>query len=132
MLQELPKYLRGYHNSSREETVSMAALLLRIKSGNNQPQVAMIPRLLKELVPMDQLKAASENEWKKVLGATLLFFCFFLEELKCLLLFVVPAKKILNFLILLGCKSQQEYNKYITFFNPVIDKTNNDKDLFPT
>lgn len=78
VLQELPKYLRGYHNSSREETVSMAALLLRIKSGNNQPQVAMIPRLLKELVPMDQLKAASENEWKKVLGAALLlFFCFF-------------------------------------------------------
>lgn len=67
--QELPKYLRGYHNSSREETVSMAALLLRIKSGNNQPQVAMIPRVLKELVPVDQLKAASENEWKKSIQA---------------------------------------------------------------
>lgn len=97
VLQELPKYLRGYHNSSREETVSMAALLLRIKTGNNQPQVAMIPRMLKELVPVDQLKAASENEWKKVLGATLkkrtknyrIGIFFHLEELKCLLLSVV-------------------------------------------
>lgn len=109
MLQELPKYLRGYHNSSREETVSMAALLLHIKSGNNHPQVAMIPRVLKELVPMDQLKAASENEWKKVLGATLLlfFFGFFWKSSNvcCCLLFL--PKKILNFLILLGCKSQQ-------------------------
>lgn len=68
MLQELPKYLRGYHSSSREETINMAALLLRIKAGNGQPQAAMIPRVLKELVPADQLKALSENEWKKVLG----------------------------------------------------------------
>lgn len=65
----------------------MAALLLRIKAGNSQPQVAMIPRMLKELVPVDQLKGASENEWKKVRGATtykttilffwFVFFCFF-------------------------------------------------------
>lgn len=68
MLQELPKYLRGYHNSSREETTNMAALLLRIKAGNGHPQAAMIPRVLKELVPVDQLRALSENEWKKVSG----------------------------------------------------------------
>lgn len=67
MLQELPKYLRGYHSSSREETVNMAALLLRIKAGSAQAQAAVIPRMLKELVPADQLKAASESEWKKVL-----------------------------------------------------------------
>lgn len=48
----------------------MAALLLRIKAGNGQPQAAMIPRVLKELVPVDQLKTTSENEWKKVLGTT--------------------------------------------------------------
>lgn len=70
VFQELPKYLRGYHNSSREETINMAALLFRIKAGNGQPQAAMIPRVLKELVPVDQLKASSENEWKKVLGTT--------------------------------------------------------------
>lgn len=66
VLQELPKYLRGYHNCSREDTVRLAALLLRIRSGNDHSQLAMIPRMLKELVPVDQLKALSENEWKKV------------------------------------------------------------------
>lgn len=66
VLQELPKYLRGYHNCGREETISLAALLLRIRSGNDQNQLAMIPRMLKELVPVDQLRATSENEWKKV------------------------------------------------------------------
>lgn len=66
VLQELPKYLRGYHNCSREETINLAALLLRIRLGNDHSQLAMIPRMLKELVPVDQLKAASENEWKKV------------------------------------------------------------------
>lgn len=68
VLQELPKYLRGYHKCSREETIRLAALLLRIRSGNDHSQLAMVPRMLKELVPADQLKAASENEWKKVGG----------------------------------------------------------------
>lgn len=91
VVQELPKYLRGYHSSSREETTDMAALLLRIKAGNGQPQAASIPRVLKELVPVDQLKAMSENEWKKVLGTTSLkklpYYWHYCElvELKCAL-----------------------------------------------
>uniref|UniRef100_A0A3B4VIC1 Unconventional myosin-VIIa-like n=1 Tax=Seriola dumerili TaxID=41447 RepID=A0A3B4VIC1_SERDU len=63
--QELPKYLRGYHVSTRDEMVNIAALLFRIKVSNDKTQLVMIPKMLRELVPADQLKATSENEWKK-------------------------------------------------------------------
>ncbi|KAK9519887.1 hypothetical protein VZT92_022588 [Zoarces viviparus] len=63
--QELPKYLRGYHVCSKEEMLNIAALLFRIKVSNDKNQLVMIPKMLKELVPADQLKAMSENEWKK-------------------------------------------------------------------
>lgn len=69
VLQELPKYLRGYHVCTKEEMINIAAQLFRIKVGNDKSQIVMIPKLLKELVPADQLKAMSENEWKKVRGA---------------------------------------------------------------
>lgn len=64
--QELPKYLRGYHVCTKEEMLKIAALLFCIKVNNDKNQLVMIPKLLKELVPTDQLKAMSENEWKKV------------------------------------------------------------------
>ncbi|XP_029285210.1 unconventional myosin-VIIb [Cottoperca gobio] len=63
--QELPKYLRGYHVSTKEEMLNIAALLFRIRFNNDNSQFVMIPKILKELVPADQLKAMSENEWKK-------------------------------------------------------------------
>lgn len=69
IFQELPKYLRGYHVCTKEEMVNIAALLFRIKVSNDKSQLVMIPKMLKELVPGDQLKAMSENEWKKVQGA---------------------------------------------------------------
>lgn len=68
VFQELPKYLRGYHVSTKEEMVNIAAMLFRIKVNNDKNQLVMIPKMLKELVPADQLKAMSENEWKKVLN----------------------------------------------------------------
>ncbi|CAK6956249.1 unconventional myosin-VIIa [Scomber scombrus] len=68
--QELPKYLRGYHVCSKEEMINIAALLFRIKVSNDKSQLVMIPKMLKELVPGDQLKALSENEWKKSIAAT--------------------------------------------------------------
>uniref|UniRef100_A0A3B4B2F7 Uncharacterized protein n=1 Tax=Periophthalmus magnuspinnatus TaxID=409849 RepID=A0A3B4B2F7_9GOBI len=67
--QELPKYLRGYHVCTREEMVSIAALLFRIKINNDKNQLVTLPKILKELVPADQLKAMSENEWKKTIVA---------------------------------------------------------------
>uniref|UniRef100_A0A3B5L6F9 Myosin VIIBa n=1 Tax=Xiphophorus couchianus TaxID=32473 RepID=A0A3B5L6F9_9TELE len=63
--QELPKYLRGYHVCTKEEMVNIAALLFRVKVNGDKNQIPTIPKMLKELVPADQLKAMSENEWKK-------------------------------------------------------------------
>ncbi|KAM7012802.1 unconventional myosin-VIIb [Tautogolabrus adspersus] len=68
--QELPKYLRGYHVCTKEEMLNIAALLFRIKVSNDKTQLVLIPKLLKELVPADQLKAMSENEWKKTIVAS--------------------------------------------------------------
>uniref|UniRef100_A0A8D3DRE8 Myosin VIIBa n=1 Tax=Scophthalmus maximus TaxID=52904 RepID=A0A8D3DRE8_SCOMX len=68
--QELPKYLRGYHVCTKDEMVNIAALLFRMKVNNDKSQFVMIPRLLKELVPADQLKAMSDNEWKKSVVAS--------------------------------------------------------------
>ncbi|TNM87728.1 hypothetical protein fugu_005949 [Takifugu bimaculatus] len=67
---ELPKYLRGYHSCTREEMVHIAALLFRIKANSDKNQFVMIPKMLKELVPLDQLKSISENDWKKLIVAT--------------------------------------------------------------
>ncbi|KAK0137916.1 Unconventional myosin-VIIb [Merluccius polli] len=68
--QELPKYLHGYHEVSKEEMVHIGALLFRIKTGEGDPkQLAGIPKMLKELLPADQIKASSENEWKKSISA---------------------------------------------------------------
>ncbi|XP_051232589.1 unconventional myosin-VIIa [Dicentrarchus labrax] len=68
--QELPKYLRGYHVSTKEEMVNIAGLLFRVKVNNDKSQLVMIPKMLKELVPADQLKAMSENDWKKSISAS--------------------------------------------------------------
>ncbi|KAG9341588.1 hypothetical protein JZ751_019103 [Albula glossodonta] len=68
--QELPKYLRGYHKCTKEDMVSIAALLFRAKVDNDKTQVVMIPKILKELVPNDQLKAMSSEEWRKNITAT--------------------------------------------------------------
>lgn len=46
--------------------VHIAALLFRIKVNADKTQLIAIPKMLRELVPLDQLKALSENEWKKV------------------------------------------------------------------
>ncbi|KAJ8418640.1 hypothetical protein AAFF_G00001390 [Aldrovandia affinis] len=68
--QELPKYLRGYHKCTKEDMVNIAALLFRVKVDNDKTQFVMIPKMLKELVPNDQLKALSSDEWKKNIVAT--------------------------------------------------------------
>ncbi|XP_069006967.1 unconventional myosin-VIIa [Embiotoca jacksoni] len=68
--QELPKYLRGYHVCTKEEMVNIGTLLFRIKVNNDKSQLVQVPKMLKELVPADQLKAMSENEWKKSIVAS--------------------------------------------------------------
>uniref|UniRef100_W5KB83 Si:ch73-194h10.2 n=1 Tax=Astyanax mexicanus TaxID=7994 RepID=W5KB83_ASTMX len=67
--QELPKYLRGYHRCTKEDLVQLGALLFRVKVDNDKTQFPMIPKMLKELVPNDQLKAMSADDWKKSIFA---------------------------------------------------------------
>lgn len=63
--------MRGYHRCTKEEMVMLGALLFRVKVDNDKTQFPMIPRMLKDLVPNDQLKAMSADEWKKVSSSTL-------------------------------------------------------------
>ncbi|KAI1882882.1 hypothetical protein AGOR_G00239480, partial [Albula goreensis] len=63
--QELPKYLRGYHRCTKEDVINLAGLLFRVKVDTDRSQFVMIPRMLKDLLPTDQLKAASPEDWKK-------------------------------------------------------------------
>uniref|UniRef100_A0A8C8J192 Myosin VIIBb n=1 Tax=Oncorhynchus tshawytscha TaxID=74940 RepID=A0A8C8J192_ONCTS len=63
--QELPKYLRGYHKCTKEEMTSLAGLLFRVKVDTDRSQFVMIPRMLKELVPADEMKTMSPEDWKK-------------------------------------------------------------------
>ncbi|KAF7652775.1 hypothetical protein LDENG_00092420 [Lucifuga dentata] len=63
--QEMPKYLRGYHSCTREDMINLAGLLFRVKVDSDRSEFVMIPRMLKDLVPADQLKLMSPDEWKK-------------------------------------------------------------------
>uniref|UniRef100_A0A8C7GIQ5 Unconventional myosin-VIIa-like n=1 Tax=Oncorhynchus kisutch TaxID=8019 RepID=A0A8C7GIQ5_ONCKI len=64
--QELPKYLRGYHRCTKEDMVNIGALLFRVKFNNDKSQFVLIPKMLKDLVPNDMLKAMSTTDWQKV------------------------------------------------------------------
>ncbi|KPP79153.1 unconventional myosin-VIIa-like [Scleropages formosus] len=63
--QELPKYLRGYHKCSKEDMVNLAGFLFRVKVDTDRSQFVMIPKMLKDLVPADQMRIMSAEEWKK-------------------------------------------------------------------
>ncbi|XP_019957019.2 unconventional myosin-VIIa-like [Paralichthys olivaceus] len=63
--QELPKYLRGYHNCTKEDMINLSGLLFRTKVDSDRSQFVMIPRMLKDLVPEDQINKMSAEDWKK-------------------------------------------------------------------
>jgi len=44
----------------------LGGLLFRTEVDSDRSQFVMIPRMLRELVPADQLKSMSSEEWKKV------------------------------------------------------------------
>ncbi|XP_019328935.1 PREDICTED: unconventional myosin-VIIb [Aptenodytes forsteri] len=67
--QELPKYLRGYHKCSKDEAVQLAGLIYKVRFNNDRTQLATIPKILKELVPDNLLRAISPDEWKKSITA---------------------------------------------------------------
>lgn len=64
--QELPKYLRGYHDCSKEDMITLGGLLFRCKVDSDRSQFVMIPKMLRELVPADQIKIMFPEEWKRV------------------------------------------------------------------
>ncbi|KAI4877996.1 hypothetical protein NFI96_012181, partial [Prochilodus magdalenae] len=63
--QELPKYLRGYHSVAKEQLIDLAGLLFRIKVDIDRSQFVMIPKMLKDIVPADQQRLMSPEDWKK-------------------------------------------------------------------
>lgn len=65
-LQELPKYLRGYHRCSREEVHQLAALIYRVKYDEDKSQFHNMSKVLRELVPQDQIRHLSYDDWKRV------------------------------------------------------------------
>nr|CAB3264162.1 unconventional myosin-VIIa-like [Phallusia mammillata] len=63
--QEKPKYLRGFHKCAKEDAFILAALIYRVKFGNDTSQFRDILRMLKELAPLYLLRQASPDEWKR-------------------------------------------------------------------
>uniref|UniRef100_A0A674IS82 Myosin VIIB n=1 Tax=Terrapene triunguis TaxID=2587831 RepID=A0A674IS82_9SAUR len=68
--QELPKYLRGYHKCSKEEAVQIAGLIYKVRFDKDRSQQAAIPKMLKELVADNLIRAMAPEEWKKVKAPT--------------------------------------------------------------
>uniref|UniRef100_H3CR28 Myosin VIIBb n=1 Tax=Tetraodon nigroviridis TaxID=99883 RepID=H3CR28_TETNG len=63
--QELPKYLKGRHNCTREDMIHLGGLLFRIQVGSDGSRSGAIPQMLKELIPVDQINIMSPGDWKK-------------------------------------------------------------------
>nr|XP_054590278.1 unconventional myosin-VIIa isoform X2 [Nothobranchius furzeri] len=63
--QELPKYLRGYHKCSREEVHQLAALIYRVKFEEDNSHFQTTSKILKDLVPQDQIRLQSPDDWKR-------------------------------------------------------------------
>ncbi|XP_074073046.1 unconventional myosin-VIIa isoform X2 [Macrotis lagotis] len=67
--QELPKYLRGYHKSTREEVLQLGALIYRVKFEDDKSYFPSIPKMLRELVPQDLIRQISPDDWKRSIVA---------------------------------------------------------------
>uniref|UniRef100_A0AAQ5YLL6 Myosin VIIAb n=1 Tax=Amphiprion ocellaris TaxID=80972 RepID=A0AAQ5YLL6_AMPOC len=65
--QELPKYLRGYHKCSKEEVHQLAALIYRVKFEEDKSHFHNISKILKDLVPQDQMRHLSPDDWKRAI-----------------------------------------------------------------
>ncbi|XP_026090727.1 unconventional myosin-VIIa [Carassius auratus] len=63
--QELPKYMRGYHKCSLEETFQLAALIYRVRFEEDKSQFHNFTKMLKELVPQDMIHQLSPDDWKR-------------------------------------------------------------------
>ncbi|XP_026756865.2 myosin-VIIa-like [Galleria mellonella] len=62
--QELPKYLRGYHKTSKQDLVELAALVYKARFGNDTSLLSQIGDLLEEFIPPDMVRIQSKSAWK--------------------------------------------------------------------
>ncbi|XP_077447744.1 unconventional myosin-VIIa-like isoform X2 [Stigmatopora argus] len=65
--QELPKYLRGYHKCGKEEAQQLAALIYRVKFEDDQSHFQNVAKILKDLLPQDQARHLSADDWKRAI-----------------------------------------------------------------
>lgn len=62
--QELPKYLRGYHKTSKQDLVELAALIYRARYGSDQTYLSQIAHVLDDFIPSDMIRIQSNSQWK--------------------------------------------------------------------
>ncbi|XP_050685505.1 myosin-VIIa-like isoform X2 [Leptidea sinapis] len=67
--QELPKYLRGYHKTSKQDLIELAALLYRARYGDDQTLLPQITQMLSEFIPSDMLKIQTNSQWKSSISS---------------------------------------------------------------
>ncbi|KAJ8910895.1 hypothetical protein NQ315_003948 [Exocentrus adspersus] len=66
--QEVPKYLKGYHKCSKQDAIKLSALILRARCEDKVADVqSAIQHNLKEILPIDIIKAASSSDWRKLI-----------------------------------------------------------------
>lgn len=62
---------------SKEDMIALGGLLFRTRVDADKSQFVMIPRMLKDLVPADQQKIMTAEDWKKVILKPLIYFIYF-------------------------------------------------------
>ena len=50
---------KGYHQCTRDEAAILAALIYRVKFGENKSELSNVTQMLRELVPTDLIKSSS-------------------------------------------------------------------------
>jgi myosin-7 len=50
---------KGYHQCTRDEAAILAALIYRVKFGENKAELSAVTGMLRELVPTDLIKSSS-------------------------------------------------------------------------
>ncbi|XP_048747216.2 myosin-VIIa-like isoform X2 [Ostrea edulis] len=64
--QEVPNYLRGYHNCSEKDAGRLAAYIYRAQFGDDVSALADFETNMKALIPQPLLPNKPPNEWKQV------------------------------------------------------------------